>query len=220
MAGLPRIATTFSETNSCAMAVKNDSMETIQILAGRYWNENDENVVVSIQGYPFQHDSVVVQQWSIPHYPEFFEVRPRAIAMPEGPVEWITQQIEVTGNSLTFIINNFQPNGVFYVSIKNAPQQTGILEDVNIPNIVLDAVNYPNPFNTQTVISYSLSKSTFVTIGIYDLLGSKITTLAEEMMPAGKHYVTWNAAGNPSGIYFYRTKAGNRIKTNKIILLK
>jgi hypothetical protein len=220
MAGLPRIATTFSETNSCVMAVKNDSTETIQILAGRYRNENDENVVVSIQEYPYQHDSVVVQQWSIPHHPEFFESRPRAIAMPEGPVDWRTRQIEVIGNSLAFDINNFEPNDAYFVTVENISQQTNITEDADISDIVLAAANYPNPFNAQTVISYSLLEASNVTIDIFDIVGRKMKTMAEGVMPAGEHSVIWDASGQASGIYFYRIKAGDRVEIKRMALLK
>jgi len=80
--------------------------------------------------------------------------------------------------------------------------------------------NYPNPFNPTTTITYSLPKSSFVTLTIYDLLGREVTTLVNEEKHSGTYKVTWNAQNKPSGIYFYKITAGGYSKINKMILLK
>ena len=80
--------------------------------------------------------------------------------------------------------------------------------------------NYPNPFNAQTLISYELQLESDVTIDIYDLLGRKVVTLSDGIQPAGNHQMTGNAGGHPSGIYFYKIKAGNFAATAKMVLLK
>ena len=99
MTGLLRLSAVSTENNSCAFAVKNDSSETIQVLAGRYWNEYSEDVSINIQQYPYQHDSVLVRQWRIPHYTGFFENLPQAIALADGPQELTPQQIEIVNGS-------------------------------------------------------------------------------------------------------------------------
>jgi hypothetical protein len=79
---------------------------------------------------------------------------------------------------------------------------------------------YPNPFNAQTTIQYSLPEQSQVTIDIFDILGRKIETLAEGIKPAGNHQAIWDASDQSSGIYIYRIKAGEKIETKKMVLLK
>ena len=80
--------------------------------------------------------------------------------------------------------------------------------------------NYPNPFNPSTAISYKLAASGHVTLKVYDILGRDVATLVNGQRTAGEHSVTFNAAGLPSGVYFYRLQAGNYSATKKFMLLK
>ena len=80
--------------------------------------------------------------------------------------------------------------------------------------------NYPNPFNPTTAISYQLSVNGNVKLSIFDILGKEVTTLVSEKKPAGSYTVQWNAAGMPSGTYFYKLQAGTYAETKKLILLK
>lgn len=80
--------------------------------------------------------------------------------------------------------------------------------------------NYPNPFNPITTINYSVSKPSFISIKVYDVLGKIIKTLVNEEKPVGNYSVEFNANKHASGIYFYTMQAGNFIETKKLILLK
>ena len=80
--------------------------------------------------------------------------------------------------------------------------------------------NYPNPFNPLTKIKYSIQNTECVTIKILDILGNEIETIVNEVKPVGTYEVTWNAANLPSGVYFYRIRAGSFIDTKKMIFLK
>jgi hypothetical protein len=85
--------------------------------------------------------------------------------------------------------------------------------------------NYPNPFNPSTSIQYYIPSSSEVKIEVYNLLGSKITSLFEGKQSAGNHTVTWNGTdryGNPvaSGIYFYKLSTPNFSETKKMMLMK
>jgi hypothetical protein len=220
MTRLPRLATANSESNSCALAVKNDSSETIQILAGRYWDQTSENITVDIQHYPYEHDSVLVRQWRIPHYPGFFEDRPHAIALPDGPLVWMTQRMEIVNSSLSFVIENFGANEVFYTTIDEISPQTEIADGSGTPVFELSTENYPNPFNSQTVIRYSLPAQSEITIDIFDILGRKIETVRASVEMAGEHTFIWNAGEKLSGIYFYRISAGGYMTIGKMILLR
>lgn len=83
--------------------------------------------------------------------------------------------------------------------------------------------NYPNPFNPSTVIEYSLPKSSFVSIKLYDVLGSEIAVLESSVKQAGIYRI--NLTGNvtsglSSGIYYYKMIAGDFLDTKKMILIK
>jgi hypothetical protein len=80
--------------------------------------------------------------------------------------------------------------------------------------------NYPNPFNAQTTISYSLPQSGPVRLFIYNLLGQKVATLLDAPQTAGEHSLIWNASPFPSGVYFARLDMGNDAQTIKLVLLK
>lgn len=81
--------------------------------------------------------------------------------------------------------------------------------------------NFPNPFNTSTFITYSLSKGSNVKLEILDVLGRKVVTLINQVQGPGFYSVTVDANQWPSGLYFYRIKADNYIiDAKKMLLLK
>jgi hypothetical protein len=80
--------------------------------------------------------------------------------------------------------------------------------------------NYPNPFNPSTKIEYTLPKSEYVNITVYNTLGQAIKTLVNEHMPIGHHQVEFNAQNLPSGVYFYLLEAGEYVQTRKMLLVK
>lgn len=80
--------------------------------------------------------------------------------------------------------------------------------------------NYPNPFNPETMIKYELPVRAHISLKVFDVLGKEIVTLISEEKPAGIYELNWNAAGLPSGIYFYQIRSGSFIGTRKMILLK
>ena len=85
--------------------------------------------------------------------------------------------------------------------------------------------NHPNPFNPSTTISFALPKKAQVHLSIYGLDGRLVKTLVNETLDQGYKEFTWvgtDSHGNPvsSGVYFYRLKAGKRVLTKKMVLLK
>ncbi len=99
---------------------------------------------------------------------------------------------------------------------------TDVEQENKIPANYELSQNYPNPFNPSTVISYQLPVASYVTLKIYDLLGSEISTLVNEYQQAGIHNSTFNTQNLflPSGIYFYKLIAGEFSSTKKMILMK
>ena len=80
--------------------------------------------------------------------------------------------------------------------------------------------NYPNPFNPTTNINFSIPKSGFVTLKVYDMVGQEVAVLVNEVKSAGNYIVGFNASNLPSGAYFYRLESNNVIDTKKMLLVK
>jgi hypothetical protein len=89
--------------------------------------------------------------------------------------------------------------------------------------------NFPNPFNPDTKIAYSLPEAGRVEITVFDIRGRILNTLLDGVQPAGSHEIRWNgtdSSGNavPAGIYFYkmRVSGNNREYTasRKMVLMK
>jgi len=97
---------------------------------------------------------------------------------------------------------------------------TGVDKEVNEPLSFQLLQNYPNPFNPTTTINYSIPIQELVIMRIYNILGQEVTTLIDGEKRAGWHSVTWNASLIASGVYFYQIRAGNYVKTKKLMLIK
>ncbi len=80
--------------------------------------------------------------------------------------------------------------------------------------------NAPNPFNPETEIRFDVSQEAFVNVSVYNTIGQKIATLVDNYVSPGIHSVQWNAADNPSGIYFYRLESNGSAQTRRMLLLK
>lgn len=113
----------------------------------------------------------------------------------------------------------YQSDATIVLGSLMADKNTGI-EDNTAPEAFSLSPNYPNPFNPSTTISFTLPQSGRVTVTIYNVLGAKITTLADNTFSAGTHNVAWNAETCGAGTYFCRVQMGSRAETIKMTLLK
>jgi hypothetical protein len=87
------------------------------------------------------------------------------------------------------------------------------------------SVNYPNPFNSGTIIDYEIAVAGEVRLEILNLLGQKVRTIVAERKPAGKHQARWDGLDDhgmvvPSGIYFYRLSTIRLTETRKALLMR
>ena len=88
----------------------------------------------------------------------------------------------------------------------------------------LDA-NYPNPFNTETQIAYTLPAAGQVELAIYNVLGQRQRTLVQAVQSAGRYQIAWdgrNDMGAPiaSGVYLYRLTSEQGFLVRQLLLLK
>lgn len=135
---------------------------------------------------------------------------------------------EVTSAGTT--VWSYSPGGEIVRVLRYGLDYPGLVAVSDITNGVPEnydlAQNYPNPFNPMTNISYSLPKSSFVSLKVYDILGNEIKTLVNnEKKNSGSYSVQWDGtnnsdAGVSSGVYFYKLISEDFSKTLKMTLLK
>ncbi len=90
-----------------------------------------------------------------------------------------------------------------------------------LPDVFKLHQNFPNPFNPTTKIKFSVPKTSFISIKIYNILGSEIATLTNAQLQSGTYEADWSADMFSSGVYFYKLIAdGKIIDTKKMILIK
>jgi len=114
-------------------------------------------------------------------------------------------------------------------------RHTGVLQSFAEPTYVSDtptspnsfqlAQNYPNPFNGETSVEIYLPADAEVRVEVFNILGQKVATLADEFLTAGVHHFDWNGRSDSgselaSGVYFFRLSDGKTSTTRKSLYLK
>lgn len=100
-------------------------------------------------------------------------------------------------------------------------QLTSLESDLNnIPHQFVLEQNFPNPFNPETSIKFSIPERAFVSLRVYNSLGQEVAIPIENEMEAGSYNLKFDGSGLSSGIYLYTIKAGNFVQTKKMIMMK
>ncbi|HEQ98412.1 MAG TPA: T9SS type A sorting domain-containing protein [candidate division Zixibacteria bacterium] len=146
------------------------------------------------------------------------------------------------GQVQEFTLTGLKPAGIYWVAIVSLDDAANVSD---LSNIVKDTAkfdlateaddqlpqdfrleqNFPNPFNPETVIEYSLSSDEFVELSVYNVLGQRIATLVNSQKPAGKHFARWDGSNETgtqvsSGLYLYVIKIRDYVEKKKMVLLK
>ena len=200
-------------------------------VSGEYAYVCDRSFGLQILSLADRSHPVIVGSYSMPDSSQCLYVSNNYAFLTNGDLQIINisdpTNPTLAGNYVTpgtardvFISGNYiyVADGFSLMILRFRP--TGINQYDNLPNEFSLSQNYPNPFNAQTTIQYSLPKQSKVSIDIFDILGRKIGLLAEGIKPAGEYHVVWDATSQSSGIYFYRIKAGDKIETKKMVLMK
>ena len=90
----------------------------------------------------------------------------------------------------------------------------------SLPTSNISSTAYPNPLTTSTTINYTLPERDNVTVEVFDILGRKIQTLANEVMDAGPHSVVFNGENLPLGMYTVKITSGASSEEMKVVLSK
>ena len=98
-------------------------------------------------------------------------------------------------------------------------QECGELSN-EIPSAFSISAPYPNPFNPSVRLDFSLPTIAQVGVNIYDINGSHVEQLINEIRSAGHHSVVWNAEHLSAGMYFIQFSSSEGNKTMKVLLIK
>ena len=117
---------------------------------------------------------------------------------------------------------SFGSGGPDMYLLKLSSSETGIYADPKdlLPVVELQATSFPNPFNANVSIRYTLPEQSIVKIEIYDLLGRCVESFSTGAREAGEYNLIWNADDMNSGVYFYNINAGKSSQTGKMVLLR
>ena len=107
-----------------------------------------------------------------------------------------------------------------FVGKTSPATSVGELKSGQIPGRFILDQNFPNPFNPMTTIEFRVSSVEFVSLKVYDVLGREISTLVNDVRQEGTHTLGWDASSLPSGVYFYRLRAGDFVETKKMMVAK
>ncbi len=137
--------------------------------------------------------------------------------------------IDGTG-AIDIAVHTWSPNYYGQVHIYGDSTITAVNRKPGIENRTFTLMpNYPNPFNAQTVIPFTLNRAGEVSLNIFDITGRSVGVQYIEPLQAGMHEFVWNAEGMASGTYLVRLTVDGRVSTaesrhhtsaRKVVLVK
>lgn len=120
-----------------------------------------------------------------------------------------TTNANLTYEPMATVGNPAKPFNV-YLSVPSADETISLQLNQNIPN----------PFNPETIISYTLPSEGRVKLSVFNVKGQTVETLVDSHQEAGSHSIVWDASKHSSGIYFYRLYHDGQTMVRRSILLK
>ncbi|MCE5250428.1 DUF362 domain-containing protein [bacterium] len=136
------------------------------------------------------------------------------------------QNFERTPLLTYYLCRNYNGQTEFIYHLMNEPYDYGTVTGIEEPSVPEKPEAYvlyqnkPNPFNPYTSIEYSLPKSAYARLEIYNSFGQLVEVLVDGYRGAGTHMAVWNTMNRASGIYFYRFRSGGFTETKKMTLVK
>ena len=121
-------------------------------------------------------------------------------------------------SGLDTVITNIQSNQT--VTIHEPASPASGIDRTIVPAEFSLSHNYPNPFNPETMIQFSLPAPQKVTLEVYSIEGRNIQTLIDRRMQAGMHTVTFSGEDLPSGVYLYRIDTQGFSAVRRMLLIK
>jgi choice-of-anchor B domain-containing protein len=232
-------------THNCAITVDRDYLFSTDETSNpngklKIWDIRDlSNVTFVTQWLPtgittsIVHNVEIYGQYAlVAHYTA--GIRLIDISNPAIPVEvaWYDTRPSTNGNTFSGCWGVYMfPSGKIIAS----DMQTGlyvvkptilITNAGNINNSIPDnfslSQNFPNPFNPETNIKFSLPKNSQVSLTIFNVAGQQIAELVNDRRDAGEYEIRFDAAryGLTSGVYFYKLQTEGFSETKRMVLIK
>ena len=109
-------------------------------------------------------------------------------------------------------------------SIDHIQLEDGILT-TRLPELFQLSHNYPNPFNTETNIPFSIRQENEIRLEIFDLFGHKVRSMIDKKLPQGEYRIVWDGRDRdgdplPSGVYFLQMSNQYKTTVRKMVLIK
>ena len=138
--------------------------------------------------------------------------------------DWVNYIIETVDGGFIAVgfTESYGAGGRDFWVVKIESEGSALVEGNNhpIPSAFTLHPPHPNPFNPETLLSFTLPESEKASLIVYNLLGNEVVRLIDEYTSAGTHDVLFDAGDLPAGIYFVRLTAGDYVGVRKLVLIK
>lgn len=143
------------------------------------------------------------------------------IGVPGAPLRFHDMAMDPQDPRTVYVAT---PEGVYRLQRAAPPTAVEELRGV-LPTAFALQPNYPNPFNAQTVIGYSVPAASWVELAVYNVLGQRVVELVQERQRAGLHRVMWEGRDESggelaTGMYLCRLRAGGKVAARRMLLLR
>lgn len=143
----------------------------------------------------------------------------------DNGVSWRSRNENLGSNNVhsLFLDNDYVFSGLFEAGIYRTTLSslTKVVQQYhNIPENFILYQNYPNPFNPTTIISFDISKRSFVNLTVYNATGKLVNKLINEYKSPGNTEIAFESNDLPSGVYYYTLTTDGITQSRKMILLR
>ena len=221
----------YNENNQRIESLSQYFVDSVWLVSSRsFYTYNESGYVTIILGENYLSDS---NEWEISNQSIY------TYDENNNQIEYLTQQFsndewnnnfkfswlyDTNNNLIEFLDQNFEYNewvnvGLFTNYIYEEYEDNNLSNDYeNLSYNLL--TSYPNPFNPSTTISFSVPSFDKVSINVYDLKGSLVTTLVDDYYHSGNHTINWDGSDYSSGNYIVKMKSSNYESSQIITLVK
>ncbi|MFC1569145.1 aryl-sulfate sulfotransferase [bacterium] len=209
--------------NTCRIRIRDESLlDDIQLVQQNIELVKDKLYIFEFDAYAEDtHEiNVTIRNEELPNT-EYFQFDNITLTTEMTNYQYTFSMEEVTDFYAQLIFNcGGNETSVYFDNISLIQQTPAIINDIpEIKDFQL-LTNYPNPFNPETTIKYTLSQASDILLWVFNLQGEMIEELLNEKKTAGHHNIIWNASNHPTGTYLIRLQVDEHSRLLKCLLIK
>jgi hypothetical protein len=133
-------------------------------------------------------------------------------SLPGETRRWLDLEVE-PGGSYVYWLEATDADGH---TKRYGPTEAVVVPEA-APRLALEEP-WPNPADNSVSVAFSLPEAQRVSLSVYDLAGRRVTTLSEGELPAGRHAVSWDCAGEASGVYLMRLETAGEALSRRVVV--